>query len=188
MHTVLDNSGTISIMQAMLDVAARIVEPNASEWMKAKLRAKPLGKKHITLHKHGDLWDKMWLAILAKGHHHGVEGQRAPRRSKMSRTDGRIRMEDKSGNDEADHVADLGVAQHSNGLGNLSQCYAHRHSGYNKSNGQNPDAPRPLGQEQQRKAGDAKRGEKTVWSHQQARHADSAPDDEAYTGSAYCTR
>ena len=131
-HVGLDNAVAVGLANKMLKAAEEIEGGELAAWYELKLRSKPLGRRNLLLMKNGDLWSKVCAAILAKGSS-SIKVTKVKGHATQEDIDqGKSNIHDKNGNDEADTVANLAVANHAPGMVSLTNWYAARHADYTK--------------------------------------------------------
>ena len=90
----------------------------------------PLKQKRWNLVKDGDMWETMNNAIQAKGCDYIRLTKVKGHATSQMVEDGKVKPEDKNGNDEADDSADRGAEKLQPGLAGIAGYYARKHHAY----------------------------------------------------------
>ena len=89
-------------------------------------------RQHWALQNDGDLWQQFWRQVQARGPHSiRITKVKGHATEEMVRS-GKVREEDKEGNDKADRAADLGVKLHREGAIEFSHWLSSRRKKYKR--------------------------------------------------------
>lgn len=66
-HVRVDSLSTLRTYWKMLEMATLIEDAHADDPFAKARRVRPLGKRHFSVMKNGDVWRTIWESILSKG-------------------------------------------------------------------------------------------------------------------------
>jgi hypothetical protein len=129
-HIGIDSMSTLVKFTKLLKTAAMIEDsPEGCPEREARI-CRPFGKKRLGVTKNGDIWQKLWGAMLAKGSQSIKVTKVLGHATQEDIAQGKSTKDDLEGNHEADRLADEGVAKHPDGVHNMANWFAASHEHY----------------------------------------------------------